>query len=180
MISTGWFQERIRAWLHNRTLINWGSCGRLAIRSNKLHVKYRQHQNLNNLLENDEDKTNITLKLTVTLPGQYIDKTPKEYHSYTDMYSIFFLWRRSLFTEIQLVLIVLCRHLTSVMMLLSSSSSCNTFLWQFHYRSIWGKPPNVSFKGQWHKRCWFIGYHHGDIGSSASRWRTWQAPYWIY
>ena len=27
--STGWFQERIRAWIHNRTKINWGSYGRL-------------------------------------------------------------------------------------------------------------------------------------------------------
>jgi len=29
LISTGWFQERIRAWFHNRTKINWGPYGRL-------------------------------------------------------------------------------------------------------------------------------------------------------
>ena len=29
LLSTGWFQERIRAWFHNRTKINWGPDGRL-------------------------------------------------------------------------------------------------------------------------------------------------------
>jgi len=29
LLSTGWFQERIRAWFHNRTKINWGPYGRL-------------------------------------------------------------------------------------------------------------------------------------------------------
>ena len=28
LLSTGWFQERIRAWFHNRTKINWGPYGR--------------------------------------------------------------------------------------------------------------------------------------------------------
>ena len=29
LLSTGWFQERIWAWFHNRTKINWGFYGRL-------------------------------------------------------------------------------------------------------------------------------------------------------
>ena len=29
LLSTGWFQERIRAWFHNRTKINWGPYERL-------------------------------------------------------------------------------------------------------------------------------------------------------
>ena len=29
LLSTGWFQERIRAWFHNQTKINWGPYGRL-------------------------------------------------------------------------------------------------------------------------------------------------------
>jgi len=29
LLITGWFKERIRAWFHNRTKINWGSYGRL-------------------------------------------------------------------------------------------------------------------------------------------------------
>jgi len=29
LISTGWFQERIRAWYHNRTKIIWVPYGRL-------------------------------------------------------------------------------------------------------------------------------------------------------
>ena len=29
LLSTGWFQERIRAWFHNRTKVNWGPYGRL-------------------------------------------------------------------------------------------------------------------------------------------------------
>jgi len=29
LISTGWFQERNRAWFRNRTKINWGPHGRL-------------------------------------------------------------------------------------------------------------------------------------------------------
>ena len=29
LLSTDWFQERIRAWFHNRTKINWGHYGRL-------------------------------------------------------------------------------------------------------------------------------------------------------
>jgi len=30
LLSTGWFQELIRAWFHNRTKINWGPYGRLS------------------------------------------------------------------------------------------------------------------------------------------------------
>ena len=29
LLSTGWFQEQIRAWYHNRTKINWGPYGKL-------------------------------------------------------------------------------------------------------------------------------------------------------
>ena len=29
LLSTGWFQERIRSWCHNRTKVNWESYGRL-------------------------------------------------------------------------------------------------------------------------------------------------------
>ena len=29
LLSTGWFQERIRAWFHNKTKINWEPYGRL-------------------------------------------------------------------------------------------------------------------------------------------------------
>ena len=28
LLRTGWFQERIRAWFHNQTKINWGPYGR--------------------------------------------------------------------------------------------------------------------------------------------------------
>jgi len=28
-LSTGWFQERVRAWFHNRTKIHWLSYGRM-------------------------------------------------------------------------------------------------------------------------------------------------------
>ena len=28
LLCTGWFQERIRAWFHNQTKINWGPYGR--------------------------------------------------------------------------------------------------------------------------------------------------------
>jgi len=28
LLSTGWFQEQIRAWFHNQTKINWGPYGR--------------------------------------------------------------------------------------------------------------------------------------------------------
>ena len=28
LLSTGWFQERIGAWFHNQTKINWGPYGR--------------------------------------------------------------------------------------------------------------------------------------------------------
>ena len=33
--STGWSQERILAWFHNRTKMNWGPCERLTLMSNK-------------------------------------------------------------------------------------------------------------------------------------------------
>jgi len=35
LLSTGWFQERIRAWFHNRTKLNWGPYRRLTQMSNK-------------------------------------------------------------------------------------------------------------------------------------------------
>jgi len=35
LLSTGWFQERIRAWFHNQTKINWGPCGRFTQMLNK-------------------------------------------------------------------------------------------------------------------------------------------------
>jgi len=44
LLSTGWFQERIRMWFHNQTKINWGPYGRL---TNKCQicslVKYSQN-----------------------------------------------------------------------------------------------------------------------------------------
>ena len=36
LITTGWFQERIRAWYQNRTKINWGPYGRLTWTSYRL------------------------------------------------------------------------------------------------------------------------------------------------
>jgi len=50
LLSTGWLQERIRAWFHNRTKINWGPYGRLTKMSNNPLVKYRQNQILNTIL----------------------------------------------------------------------------------------------------------------------------------
>ena len=42
LLSTGWVQEWIRAWFHNRTTINWGPYWRLTLMSNKPLVNYRQ------------------------------------------------------------------------------------------------------------------------------------------
>ena len=42
LLSTGWLQERIRAWFRNRTKINWRPYRRLTYMSNKPLVKYRQ------------------------------------------------------------------------------------------------------------------------------------------
>ena len=39
LLSTGWFQDRIRAWMHNRTKINWVPYGTVCPL-----VKYRQNQ----------------------------------------------------------------------------------------------------------------------------------------
>jgi len=36
LLSTGWFQERIRAWFHNQTKINLGPYGKWTKMSNKL------------------------------------------------------------------------------------------------------------------------------------------------
>ena len=47
LLSTGWFQEQIRAWFHNQTKINWGPYGRwLKCQINPL-VKYRPNQTHN-------------------------------------------------------------------------------------------------------------------------------------
>jgi len=59
LLSTGWFQERIRAWFHNRTKINWGHYGRLTSMSNKPHslniVNTKQNKCLK--YKNTENKT---------------------------------------------------------------------------------------------------------------------------
>ena len=46
LLSTGWFQERIRAWFHNQTKINWGPYGRLKCQISPL-IKYRQKKTYN-------------------------------------------------------------------------------------------------------------------------------------
>ena len=42
-LSLGRFQERIRAWFHNRTIINWGPYGRLTCMSISLELLKRKH-----------------------------------------------------------------------------------------------------------------------------------------
>ena len=55
LLRTGWFQERIRAWYHNRTKINRGPYGRLTQMSNKppslniVKTKKQQHMNASSL-----------------------------------------------------------------------------------------------------------------------------------
>ena len=44
LLSPVWIQERILAWYHNRTKLNWGPYGRLTYQISPL-VKYRQNEN---------------------------------------------------------------------------------------------------------------------------------------
>ena len=71
LLSTCWFQERIRAWFHNQTKINWGL----------LSLLVRYYQNLN--------QTNIN---TATQALKYKHchtstqiQTKKRYHKYYDV-----------------------------------------------------------------------------------------------
>ena len=73
LLSTGWLQERIRAWFHNRTKINWGPYGRrLTEMSNEppQYLTYRQ-KNYYSISSKGEgiplisQKTTNTIKITV-------------------------------------------------------------------------------------------------------------------
>ena len=48
LLSTGWFQERIRAWIHNRTKIKCWPYGRLTYMSNKSPRWISPKPNINN------------------------------------------------------------------------------------------------------------------------------------
>ena len=45
LLSTGLLQERIQAWFHNRTRINWGPYWRLTILKSQINPLVLQHQN---------------------------------------------------------------------------------------------------------------------------------------
>ena len=46
LLSTGWFQERIWAWVHNRTKINWGAYGRLTCQISRYDQILRRNKKI--------------------------------------------------------------------------------------------------------------------------------------